>query len=693
MDMTGLRESFLANLQNSNDLDDPLSLHQDYIESIKACPVDEAQSKLLLEALERTTQAFIDDRRYANDPRYLRAWLDYASRCREPEDVFAFLAMRGICVDLAAYYEEYARYLERCKAGESGWLERILGIYRGGIERRAQPLERLKRYYNEFVTRRCPEAGCFPENGSAISVTEKRQSWSRPAQGVSCWVAPEQVSSEKRRPVEVHGYRVELLENGTLSFEEARAKAYRTGKVVGPKLTVFDLEDNELEDELDDVPSLAVAVNPDDLTHISVYRDNTTDLKELARLAAQNNSKAKSTSAVDSADKENVSDVIMAFAGDTTLDAEDPFEQIQQMKAPFTRSHSNSRLSLIPEDPEPRSQSQAHNSLTVLPRPSLVILTSEARQKMESSLNPGLVHNLVVVHESALGKVRQLEATLGRDGVGGNQTVSALRIANGHFFIDKRLSPASRLFLSVDLESDVSRNNQWALKIVSPPSLWESFIVSKLGGALMFPQLKAACHYNDVMFMALTYYEQGSLRAALQIVPALDEILALFYAGQLLRILSSLISTGIVHSRVNLDHLMIRSGDLDETWSAQYRPDGSQGWASKGLALLGFSKAVDCSLLGSAEFTLDGRLASHEHDLQDAATVLNQIAQQRSQFSSLWQKIFALLGAKYTGSSLTELSQLAVEIDGTLELASVQCSPTLKGSLTRLEIALLNAKS
>jgi len=114
MDLDQLRDTFLSRLTTAADLDDPLALHQEYIESLKSIP-SASNPQLLLEALERTTQAFIEDRRYTNDPRYLRAWLDYASRCREPEDVFAFLGMRGVCQDLAAYYEEYAGYLERRK--------------------------------------------------------------------------------------------------------------------------------------------------------------------------------------------------------------------------------------------------------------------------------------------------------------------------------------------------------------------------------------------------------------------------------------------------------------------------------------------------------------------------------------------------------------------------------------------------
>ena len=121
MDLNQHRDDFLRLLTTAQDLDDPLALHQQYIEGLKALqPTSDQAAKFLLEGLERATQAFIEDRRYGNDPRYLRVWLDYASRCREPEDVFAFLAMKGVCLDLAAYYEEYSGYLERRKLDQPG---------------------------------------------------------------------------------------------------------------------------------------------------------------------------------------------------------------------------------------------------------------------------------------------------------------------------------------------------------------------------------------------------------------------------------------------------------------------------------------------------------------------------------------------------------------------------------------------
>ena len=67
----------------------------------------------LLSVLERALGSFKSDRRYANDPRYLKLWLLYARNLQQkqkqnPVDVFKFLAVNDIAQDLALFYEEYA---------------------------------------------------------------------------------------------------------------------------------------------------------------------------------------------------------------------------------------------------------------------------------------------------------------------------------------------------------------------------------------------------------------------------------------------------------------------------------------------------------------------------------------------------------------------------------------------------------
>lgn len=579
-------------------------------------------------------------------------------------------------------------------------------------------MERLKKYFHDFLQRRSPATASRLACVSPARAGDKRQSWSSAAAPISCWAtSSREAKMAPRRSVEVHGYRAELLEGGRLCFEEVRAQAYRSRPVktmVQPpvRLALIDVAMEEEEDGLDDVPSLAVAVNPEDLTHISVYRDNTADLKELARMAAAQ-TRAQSAMPLQ-ADKENV-DAAMPLAP-AIEDEDDPFERIQKLEAgdsldidgafSFGRRRKE-RLSLIPEE----SESQTSHSLHSLVRPLVshiatpslhVVMTLEERAMMESRLNPGRITGLLVVHESALAKVRTLEKTIGRDGTGGNQTVSALRIANGHYFIERRLAPA-RLFLAVDLEAEVGggRCNQWALKILSPPSMWEAYVLSRLpADSTFFPSIKACCHYNDVLFLASTYYEQGTLAAALVLVSRFDELLVLFYASQLLRILAILMADGIVHTRISLDHLTIRSVDFEGPWAQQYHSNGTAGWDKKGLALTGFAKALDLSLL-TAPPSLDGASVGHEHDMRAMARLISHLLMESTeaplaitpahQFAHLWHKIFALLNANYDAHTRSALNEIIIEVDSTLELASTQCSPTLKGLLTKLEIALLDS--
>lgn len=597
-------------------------------------------------------------------------------------------------------------------------IEKITKIYQNGIQRKAQPLERLKKYFNDFLLRRSPETASLLSVGSPARAGDKRQSWSSAAAPISCWAT----KPAAKRNIEVHGYRADMLEGGSVSFEEVRARTYRsrmTAPAPAIKLAMIDVAMEDADDDgLDDVPSLAVAVNPEDLTHISVYRDNTADLKELARMAAAQNQPQPSSLAL-SADKENV-DVIMPLA--TSIeDEDDPFERIQKLEAEdclemegafsFGRRRKD-RLSLIPEETE----SQTSHSLQSIMRPfsqqpsqtpavsvSYPIMTLEERAMMESRVNPGLITGLLVVHESALAKVRTLEKTLGRDGTGGNQTVSALRIANGHFFIEMRIAP-SKMFLAVDLEADVSggRCNQWALKILSPPSMWEAFILSRLPkDSIFFPSLRACCHYNDVLFLTSTYYEQGTLSDALNVVGRLDELLVLFYTLQLLRMLSILIADRIVHTRITLDHLLLRSVEAEGQWTPQYHSDGSGGWNGKGLALTGFAKALDLNLLSGSSPSLDGSLTGHEHDMQAIARIITHLLvgspdtplaiTPSHQFAHLWQKILSLLRSPFSQDIPSALEDTIIEVDSTLELASTQCSPSLKGLLTKLEITLIDS--
>lgn len=142
------REKLEARLK-LDDLDDPLEPYIEYIEwTHNHYPQGGNTDSGLLKLLERCTSNFRDTLYYKNDPRYLRIWLEYAGYLDLPRDVFVYLAKKEIGVQLALYYEEFARLLE-----SKGLTGDAREVYEIGIERNARPHARLLRNYQHFTKR------------------------------------------------------------------------------------------------------------------------------------------------------------------------------------------------------------------------------------------------------------------------------------------------------------------------------------------------------------------------------------------------------------------------------------------------------------------------------------------------------------------------------------------------------------
>ncbi|KAJ1977804.1 protein kinase [Dimargaris xerosporica] len=168
--------------------EDPLDAYSRYVRwTLENYPQGHNSMSQLVPLLERTLHQFQDDERYKNDPRYLKLWLvyvEYSLRARTTsppipaaaipqavasagtrptlaqrdslasrEEIFKFLLHHGIGENLSLLYEEYALFLE--SIGKTDLADETLKL---GINRRAQPLERLKRRYQEFQTRQAYRA-------------------------------------------------------------------------------------------------------------------------------------------------------------------------------------------------------------------------------------------------------------------------------------------------------------------------------------------------------------------------------------------------------------------------------------------------------------------------------------------------------------------------------------------------------
>ncbi|RKP04243.1 hypothetical protein CXG81DRAFT_16372 [Caulochytrium protostelioides] len=127
--------------------DDPLQLHVQTVQWIQQhFPAGHPD---LLRILEDACRQFKTDARYTNDQRYVGLWITAAKLTKKSAaDMFKYMSVNGIGSYTALYYEEYATFCEvhaKYKSAD--------GIYMLGITRKAQPLARLKRKYQEFQKR------------------------------------------------------------------------------------------------------------------------------------------------------------------------------------------------------------------------------------------------------------------------------------------------------------------------------------------------------------------------------------------------------------------------------------------------------------------------------------------------------------------------------------------------------------
>ena len=166
-------EQSVTSIDNAES-DDPLEAWCAYVKwCIDNYPSGKSAESGIVPLLERATRTFKGAEQYRNDSRYLRLWILYAQHTDVPRDVFQFLLANEIGTRLAALYEELATVLEA-----HGVYDEADAMYKLGIARRATPLDRLKRRYNEYQERilALPESSSegTPTYAKALSVAMAR---------------------------------------------------------------------------------------------------------------------------------------------------------------------------------------------------------------------------------------------------------------------------------------------------------------------------------------------------------------------------------------------------------------------------------------------------------------------------------------------------------------------------------------
>lgn len=169
-----------------------------------------------------------------------------------------------------------------------------------------------------------------------------------------------------------------------------------------------------------------------------------------------------------------------------------------------------------------------------------------------------------------------------------------------------------------------------AIKVVKPAIVWESVILDRIHHKVhesIRPSLiapRCLYIYQDESYHVLKYSNHGTLLEAVNkagdlkvgsgiggassTIPGMDEMLAMFFTLELLKILEGLHSAGFIHGDLKIDNCMVR---LDEckSWTSQYDPSGANGWSSKGIVLIDFGRAIDTGLYPrGTSFTTDWKM-------------------------------------------------------------------------------------
>ena len=444
------------------------------------------------------------------------------------------------------------------------------------------------------------------------------------------------------------------------------------------------------DEDVPEDPGLGISVNPDDLTHINVFKDNTADLREISKLVKAKGqltapikeppSKASANETPKKKSDWVLKDILMSFSPirkkphlseDVETENKTSSTSNSPVKTKVTTEiikKSDSSAQLDPNDiralpdsiPDIRTDVTMKLNIPTEDRVNVVdyshlmdpfdldfkIAQCEAVLSQIASAIPSL-H--LRIDETASSKVRAFEKSLGRDGSGPNHTVSSLRMASGHFFMEKKLGEGGygKVFLAVDLmkddEMDITTNNkedinnddggnvnQVAIKIETPASVWESYVIFRIQSHCMnsslsrwsngintthsssrhFPRLISASIYSDVSFLVIDYYEQGSLLGALNVYRQqnsnLDEAIVLFYACELIKSVLLIHGAGILHTDIKLENLLVLTPKVSmsqssSTWSSTFKRDGSEGWNERGLVLIDYGRSIDLKLLKDEE--------------------------------------------------------------------------------------------
>lgn len=186
-----------------------------------------------------------------------------------------------------------------------------------------------------------------------------------------------------------------------------------------------------------------------------------------------------------------------------------------------------------------------------------------------------------------------------------------------------------------DFDADAEDELSLAVKVETPTNVWEFHILERLHSRLSdrtrasVVSAQRLYAYQDESFLFLDYCDRGRLLDAVNSATeagvaspspgqGLDELLAMFFVVELLRVLDGFHSAGFIHGDLKIDNCLLRLEDVPggvRAWSSAYDATGANGWGNKGVKLIDFGRSIDTTLFPPGQtFTAD-----FEYDATDCA--------------------------------------------------------------------------
>lgn len=198
------------------------------------------------------------------------------------------------------------------------------------------------------------------------------------------------------------------------------------------------------------------------------------------------------------------------------------------------------------------------------------------------------------------------------------------KLGEGSFGAVFRVAFSPNLDDDEDFDADDDEELSLAVKVEKPTNLWEFHVLTQLHARLptrvrdsiVSPHRLYA--FADESFLFLGYCDQGSLLDAVNRAndsgvaasatgsasQGLDELLAMFFVVELLRVVEGLHSSGFIHGDLKIDNCLLRLEDVPggaRAWSPVYDPSGQGGWSCKGVKVIDFGRTIDTTAFAEGQ--------------------------------------------------------------------------------------------